>query len=175
MAMITRRLFSLILTVSAFAALAADKTVTNKELEFELTFPDGWELGEKPQGTAAMIAVSHRAAKSDAVLDVTRANIPKDKTVKDHVDLTLTLFERSYRNFELLEKKQVKLAGGEGYRITFLRDLPKNNARVKNVDYFFVSNGRSFLIASRAGASDFDTYAKDIEAIANSFKVLEKK
>src|SRR6185295_3839170 len=94
---------SMLLLVVALTALSADKTVVNKDLGFEITFPEAWNWHEKPADGTAPRGESQIAAggKGSAILNVSGHDLKEGEVLKTFVDDAIRDSARKLKNYEL--------------------------------------------------------------------------
>jgi len=162
------------LLCAALAISAADKTVTNKELGFEITFPETWTAQEKPAAPVVLQFVSPRArlALASAAISIT-VNDLQLVTAKEYVEDLFSKNEKLKRG--LVDSDEIKVGDQDAMKCTFIRT--PGGLLTKEVMYVIVANDHGYFISIGAAKNDFDHYAKDIDAIVKSFKLLpvEKK
>ncbi|HLX61298.1 MAG TPA: PsbP-related protein [Planctomycetota bacterium] len=162
-----------VLTLSMLAASGADKTVTNKEFGFEITFPESWVVTTVERGFAA--GIRGDANKHGLLLQVRGCGVSAGGDSKKLAD-TVDAKKRTLINEKLIEKADVKLDGKEAYRVIREYDYDDKGVRFKGVFYFLVAGERGYMLAIASSADVFEKYdAKDIDAIVKSFKLIEAK
>jgi len=149
------------LCLVTLAASGAEKTVTDKERGFEITFPEAW-IVEQPTNIRT---VSAKAADAKVKLGIDTQELKDGMTLKDFVD-----FKFADKDKDSVKIVETKLAGVDARKvtITFGGFLVVEN-------YCIVANRRSYCIFFEMMKSDSDKYAKDIDAIVKSFKLIEAK
>jgi hypothetical protein len=154
--------------LAACGSMAADKTVTSKKLGFEITFPETWENEMKhPNGTAKGRRVD--GAKDYANIEVVVEDISADATLKSFVEDQLKPFKNVAR-FKIVEQIELKLGETNAFKVTFT----KSSSAAQYTYYFLVSSKRGYIITTYVLKEDYDKYAKDIDAIVQSFKLLKE-
>ncbi|HLX63045.1 MAG TPA: PsbP-related protein [Planctomycetota bacterium] len=162
-----------VLTLAMLAASGADKTVTNKEQGFEITFPYTWRMQLKRNKDLGAFGELGED-RSQAMLFVMSMEKGAIATLKDHVNAVYV--EGGALNYKITEKVEQTLAGVAAFKITYERDTVEyKSARGKFVDYALIANDRVYTIVAQAPKDDYDKYAKDIDAIVKSFKLIEAK
>ena len=161
----------------AFNTRAADKTVTNKELGFEITFPEAWTVDEKPPGGLAIRGASRLAkdAKGAAVIVLRFTEGAEAIPLSEYVEGILPGLKKVTPNFELVENIELKLGRATACRLTFLYDHPKLGGRCKAVSYILVDRKHRYTISTSLSTDDFDKYTKDFDNIFQSFKIIDAK
>jgi len=159
------------------AASGADKTVTDKEHGFEITFPETWTVGEKLTGRIKAKAAAPFAEGTTYIASVTVvvADVKQDTVLKDYVDNDMIPFGRTFKNYELSDSVKTKISDADAYAVTFFLDQNEVDLRLKCVIYYLVAGRRSYTITFVATKVDYPKFAKDIDAIVKLFKLLEAK
>jgi len=186
-----RILTLIVIAFSCCISRGADKTVTNKELAFEITFPDTWIVNEHPaKGTAEGKSPVAAGAKFGAIVILTVdeenggvvTNV--EKNIVDSSDAALLKWEDTvlhaelrliYKNYEQVEDIETKLAGNNAKKFTFYFDHEHTNARYQRTDYITVKAHKKYLIQILEPKSDYEIYSKDIDAIVQSLKPIKKE
>ena len=147
------------------------KTVSLKELGFEITVPETWAVEENIQAKQVRAEYT-KPGKSKAVLGVYVTGIAEGKTLMDMVNGIAAGIQNRYKtSFEMGEKVAVKLAGTDAYKMTCYYDVPKQ----QDASYFVIVGRRCYMISVSASKSDYDAYANEFDAIVKSFKLIEAK
>lgn len=160
-------------TFAMFGAIGADKTVSNKQFGFEITFPETWIEDLHLREHIVLQWASPKAVKAAliAVVNVIAIDMEKGETAKEFVDKCLKADESLQR--ELVSKTESKISEVNAMIVTF--EISDETPVFKRVQYVLVSGKRGYLITAAAQKDDYDKYAKDIDAIVKSFKIIETK
>lgn len=166
-----------ILCIVALGACGADKTVVNKDLGFELTLPVAWIWNEKPADGSAPRGESQIAAggKGSAILNASAHELKEGEALKTFVDEAIRDSGRKLKNYELIEKTEVKIGDVDAVKFTFSYDSAKDNLRCQCAAYAVLSGKRVLLFRAGALKSDFELYAKDIDGIIKSLKLVRNE
>ena len=160
------------LCAGAIPACAADKTISNKELGFEIKFPDGWTVTEKtPEGWAAK-GVSRVAdgAKTVAIVKVLVSDVGEGITAKALGESLHSELQKRLKNYELVEKVDTKVGEANACKVTYAYDGPNSQDRLQGVVYFVIAQKRGYQITTTANHADYAKYSREIEGIVGSFK-----
>lgn len=160
----------LVLTLTA--ASGADKTVTNKELGFEITFPEQWSVRDKsrtPKRYAILLETDVVAGASGvASITVNVVSVDEGTTLKTFVDAQ-TVFKDSRIT---TERADAKVGGASACKVTItLAEM----TRLKLERYFVVFGTRGYTIDVSFDKADSAVYSKEIDAILKSFKFVDAK
>jgi len=155
---------------------AEDKTVTSKELGFQITYLDSWNIDKKPEIVRPAFGVSPRSdgVTQYAVLMVNTWDVKVGAEPKTVIDAQMKEFLEKMPNIEMLEKSELKLNGTNALKVTYLCDSTKKK-RLKCTTYFLLSGSLGYRIHSFALKDEYDKVVKDMDQIVNSFKLLEIK
>jgi hypothetical protein len=151
------------------ASHAADKTVTNKELGFEITFPETWTITEKPakpmvaEGAAKKLV----GAKSTAGLNV--SHYDWDSDLEAMASAVIEGYETNLAGFKTLERINVTLSEHKAIKITGVQ----NKTNLQSISYCVLLGRHGYLFTCMALKEDYDKYIKDMDAIVKSFKILK--
>ncbi|HLX61327.1 MAG TPA: hypothetical protein VKX17_08610 [Planctomycetota bacterium] len=170
-----------VLMVSMLAASGADTTVTNKELGFEITFPKAWGVdGEdiekrneehlKSFGRIYGTAARGKSPRIDGTEDcaeimVRVLDLTKSATLKDFV------ISHSGADFKYDDKNETKLGKLSIYKTT----EDALGLRMRFVHYLLIGDKYGYDVVIHSYSKDYDKYAKDIDAIVKSFKLIDTK
>ena len=164
-----------ILCVS-LATSGADKTVTNKDLGFEITFPEAWKIEENLKGVAVHgILPKAAGSKGYASVNVAASAIKEGSVLKDFAETSMQEIKKEAKYFEISDQGEIELAGMKVYKVAFILERRQANDRFKNSTHFLIVGTHCFVISAGGFKEDFDIYTKDIDAIVKSFKLIEAK
>ena len=159
-------------TFATFGASGADKPVSNKELGFEVTFPETWTVIEKKIKKIEDIHLGVLALSPTATGATSSANL--ELCVSDvNEGTTLKAFVENMKVVQPAEKTELQIGGIEAYKLVSKGGAPERPT--KYVSYFLVRGARGYFIGFSALKDDYDKYAKDIDTIVKSFKIIETK
>lgn len=151
---------------------AEDKVVVNKEFSFEIAFPQTWAVSEKtPEGFLAR-ATSPLAegAKTRAIVKVLGSNVRDGITAKSLGEALNDELPKRLKNYELVEKSEVKFNDMPAYKVSYLFDGVNTKDRLSGTVYLFVASNHGYQITTMSNKDDAPKYVKDIETILHSFK-----
>jgi hypothetical protein len=166
-----------LLCALALAASAADKTVTNKELGFEITFPETWTLQKKPAAIEAVKGESPRIAGAQAtsITRVVVTDVKEGITSKAFAELLTAGESKDFNNYVFIDQGEIKLNDSNAFKRTFEYEPVVTKRRVTFTSYYFVAGKRGYVIDIGVSNVDSALYAKDFDAIVKSFKLLPAK
>ena len=64
--------------------------------------------------------------------------------------------------------------GADAFKVSYERDDP-NRGLTQGAHYVLIANKRIYTISAETQKADFDKYAKELDAIVKSFKLIEAK
>ncbi|HLX62006.1 MAG TPA: hypothetical protein VKX17_12060 [Planctomycetota bacterium] len=172
-----------VLTLLMLAASGADKTVTDKEHAFELTFPKSWTVYGKQKGDDESVATRACSNGSRVTATVDCYSVKEGTTIKD-------LYSSKFGNLWFwLKTGEAKINDITAYQ--GIREEAPDKAIIKGLDgeewevgdievqrmeiYCIVAGKRGYVISFFCEKPDYEKYAKDIDAIVKSFKLIEAK
>jgi len=162
----------------AFCVLhAADKTVTNKELGFEITFPEAWTVDEKTvsgvQGTFSTKTDIAQKQADDATVAVGVSN-EADYSLDERV---AQMIESSgYGNyFRSATKVESKVCGVKAYDFVFSIPYPGLDRVDQAKATVFVANRRAYVLLTAVNKAVAKVVTKEINTVVQSFKILRKE
>jgi len=166
-----------VLTLSMLAASGADKTVTNKELGFEITFPEAWTVKENYAPGFAISAISTKASGAQTYESATLTVVPRvdGEHVKAMAERMIRHGWTNEGHFALDESLETIIGDATGYKVAISWEPEHGGGARKRVIYYLLSEKRIFKLEITINKADFDLYAKDIDAIVKSFKLIEAK
>jgi hypothetical protein len=166
-------LWSVVLCVSRIHfACGGETIVSNKELAFEIKFPDGWTVTEKTPEGWAVKGVSRVAdgAKTVAIVKVLVSEAGENVSAMSLGESLNTQLQKKLVNYELIDKSEVKMGYAAGYKVTYAYDGTNSKERVQGVVYFVLQNKRAYQITTTANRADYSKYGAEIDKIVASFK-----
>jgi hypothetical protein len=95
-------------------------------------------------------------------------------TVQTFCDSVYKDWEKQLKNYKVIEKVDATVDGVPALKVTFEYDYPRG--RLKGVEYIIVAGQRAYRISAGGLQSEFDTlYAKEMQAVVNTFKIKTKE
>ncbi|HLX62514.1 MAG TPA: hypothetical protein VKX17_14655 [Planctomycetota bacterium] len=163
-----------VLTLSMIAASGADKTVTDKDFGFQIVFPLSWAVLEKNSEDAiATGAYSSKDGRPSVTVKV--YSIKEGITAND-------FFKSRFGNiFFWRETGEAKVGNMTAYKAVHeVTQTPGDGwdadlEDLTEIIYCIVAGKRGYVITSSYEKHAHDKYAKDIDAIVKSFKLIEAK
>jgi hypothetical protein len=149
-----------------------DKTLSNKEHGFQITFPETWNVDDKISkegGIARGLSPLVAGAKTRAGVDILVFIVREDTTLKSFVDAQ-TAFLAKDPGFENVQKSEQKLGDNDSVKVTYECVNPQAKVRFQHAAYYAVVGQRKFMITTFAAKDDYDNYAKEIDHVIKSFK-----
>jgi hypothetical protein len=170
--MLPIRALVLVLCAVACAAYAADKTVVNAQLGFEITYPAGWDVVEKPDGNTSTSGQSPRVAGNVSRCKVyfTVLDAKPGLTLKDFADSQLSQLAKRFKNPQVSESAVCEIPSGQAHRLVFTCDAGIGPVQNKYTIYYLVSKNRGCIFLSLAISDEFAQHAQAVESIVKSIK-----
>jgi len=167
---------AIVCVLLALCSCAADKTVANAELNFQITFPESWTVTEKtPEGSAARgMSPQADGAKSHAIVKVQATAAGERTTAQALGEVIAAQLPKRLKNFELLEKADVKIDGIDACKIAYTFDGTNTKEKLRGSVYVLVANKHGYQITTMVNKDDEPKYAKDVEAVIKSLKLAQK-
>ena len=161
----------------ACCARAADKTVTNKELGFEITFPEAWQAVETPPKARVFCikAPNEAGCKGSSNVSVIRYEVKENEVLNDLVNEAKQGLKDDLKFFNVIEQIEFELAGVKAFKFIYVGEGTKTKDRFKISNYHLIKGTRGYIISAGGLEADFDKYAKDIDIIVKSFKLIDAK
>lgn len=79
---------------------------------------------------------------------------------------------KGWKNYELIKNHQLMFANVSAFEVIFLSEALKDKERLLGRFYSFIAGKRGYNINIGAYGPNHTKYAKDIDAIVKSFKVI---
>ena len=160
----------------ACSLLAADQTVTNKDLGIEVVIPEKWSVRTTSPGGLFLVGNPEPAPGPEVarVLSVRVFEEKEDVSLQEYAEGIIPGLKQSLKSFEIAEKLEVKLGSNAAFRITYFYDHPKFPSRMKGILYILANGRRTGIIGTSQPKDEFAKYAKEFDAIVQSFKLLKK-
>src|SRR5579862_531974 len=154
---------------------AVAKTESFKPLGFEMAFPPEWKPANRPP--RCVIAFRRFSPDERTTVLVTLSVTDQKKqpqTLAEFVEKSLKGIDAGLKDYKLVEKAETKLSGEDAIKVTYTFDAGPFGTE-RNVGYYVVWRKRSYLLRTFGVIGDYDTFAKEIDAIVASFKLVEPK
>jgi len=163
---VERQIALILMMFVCCSSFAADKIVTNKELGFEITFPESWEINEHDAWCQNCLAGYSPISHAANIL-VSDSGASKEKS-------TAKSWAQNYANAECASEENVvilkyKLGEMDAYKVSsILKAHDQTEKDVQYTYYFIISGKRKFLMRTVILDGYYDKYSKDIDAIVQS-------
>jgi hypothetical protein len=164
-----------VLTLSMFAASGADKTVTDKVHGFEITFPEAWKVNDEEKdgpNTRGASAVA-QGAKEPMLVNVLCAKRTGGGSAKEFANRYAEYGKMTAKDFKVTETLEFKVGETDAFKMAFTFSYANQITQFQETYVF--TKARRYIITANCTAADFDKYAKDIDAIVKSFKLIKAK
>jgi hypothetical protein len=157
----------------AFCARGADNTVTDNERGFVITFPETWDVGKSKDGYAIQgksPIIAGTKTQAFGVVDVSE--------VKEGISAKVYAESKDFngnnlKNFVLVDGTEFKAGDRKGYKVVYTED--STIPGFQGTCFFMVSGKRGYVVMIGFQKDDSGKYAKDVDAIFKSFKLIEAK
>lgn len=153
-----------IVCVAALAACGAEKIITEKELGYQITLPDGW-VEDTKYGRGRYFVSRAEFTYGWFWADVT--SVQEGESLRSFIQSRRS--RKSLESFTLVDIQKVKLDGAGGIKLTVKQE------GCKRAIYYVIANGHGYVITLGSHPTDFDSYVKEFDAIAKSFKLIVAK
>ncbi|HLX63293.1 MAG TPA: hypothetical protein VKX17_18625 [Planctomycetota bacterium] len=162
-----------VLTLAMVAAGGADKTVTNKEIGCEFIIPESWTVLEDTNHRVSAYASRRVNDTGEFSVELTKLSGPM--TAKEYAASNIAEYRTRLLNYNVIDQGDEKICGHDAYRIVGSFDTFASGRAVKFTWHILIVGTRVYCISEMAPKQDYDLYAKDIDAIVKSFKLIEAK
>ena len=153
-----------VLCAAAFVACGGEQIRTVKGLGFQITLPGETGIGD---GVPQFCALVHLKDKRTAVVRLEVTDLKEGDSLRSF--FKIPRYQDHLKNAILTAIDVVKIDGRSTLK------LSTSVGQFQRVIYYAVANGRGYALLIHAQQVDFDKYAKDIDAIVASFKIIEAK
>lgn len=99
---------ALILSLIALTSCGADKTVSNKELGFEITYPEKWTVTEKTAKPMVAMAVSTQLPGAKSIAGVNVSRYDWDADLEGMASVVNEGLEKTLDGYKEVERSKVK-------------------------------------------------------------------
>ena len=163
-------LFGLAICLSPALGFSENR-YTSKEWVFTVVFPDGWEVKElsgpvtvqariKNETTSANMAISVNEVSSDVTIHQYYDKQGMEKFLKK--DSRTNDLEKGSKQFGELQARWVSWS--------VMARKGTNEKDVRAIQYFFVVNGKAYILTGATQLPYFEQYKEIFENIARSFR-----
>jgi len=178
-----RALAAGVILASALASGCAQQPQpTEKDLPFEIEFPDGWETGVRAtQHFIAAYARSLEQGEDDPYVENMTAQVlavPGGKAAGDLPAEQIETYRKTVSDFELLERRQAELGPYSAHVLVNTQTVPGEKEgetiTVKVLLYFVPHGDRMGIITCTALPETFEQYRPAFEKAAATFRFREE-
>ncbi len=146
---------------------------TINESGFTIQYPDSFELNKSGQMGISFILLSKQTSQQDlfreninmVIQDLTEQNIDLNK----YVEISEGQIKTMITNGNIIESKRVKADDSEFQKIVYTGVQGQFNLKFEQ--YYWVVNGKAYVLTLTCEISQFDKYKEVGEKIMNSFKL----
>lgn len=164
--------FSFLLVMFSVHLFAQTTTFTDDENTFSIEYPDTWKVKSDKFGKNRMVSfespkTDEKQRRGDGMLALTYA--PLEPGIKTLDDVLKTQLPKMKKELGVSAFQQNKRVNGKQ---VLLFSMSRGKESVKTKMTLWVLNGQLYTIMYAAAPDKYNTYLKDADAIASSFKAL---
>jgi len=149
------------------------KTYTNESYGFSMEYPEDWSYTEANASSVVTIN-SPKQSSSDVFsenVNVVVQTLPPDMTLAMYAEKSMKDLNTYVGNFDLMEQKDVTIAGQPGKRLVYQGVYPGQENEYKFLQEYVVKDGSAYLLTYTAVPAEFDTFVSQAEVILASFSL----
>jgi hypothetical protein len=155
----------LVLLIFAASFVQVTQAYHNSDFGFSITPPDGWQ-SQAVEGLVVQYidpSVATTGASINVVIQVT------SQTLAQSMPSTKSYLAGLFDNFNVISEGYIEFNGLTGYQMTFTDTM--NDVEFKQQQYYFIENGRAYIITCTAFKSQFGNVAMSLVSSVNSFTI----